>query len=204
MELQTEQADFYRTQIQAYNSAYKNFSDIQTRLNAQFQPIIAKGPNQFGFSDEELNNLNTLATEGTARGYAKASQALRENVAALGNGTSNINLTSGGMAQTQEQLASAAASSTAEQKLGIRQAGYAQGAAEYGAAVAGEEDLAAGWNPNAFGQTTIGAGKSAADLATTITSEQNSAWNAALGALGGIAGAAAKNVSYSSGGKWTV
>ncbi len=81
-ELQAEEANFYKTQVSAYNSAYKNFSDIQDVLNKQFAPILARGPNQMGFSNAELTDLNTMAEEGTAGEYAKAQRALQAGQAA--------------------------------------------------------------------------------------------------------------------------
>lgn len=191
LQLQSEEAQFYATQIDAYHTAYSNFKDLQDRLNAQFAPIIAKGPNQFGFSDAEVQNLNSIATEGTARNYSSAKQALQESVATQGGGTSNINLTSGATTQLQEELASegAATQSTTEQQ--IQQAGYAQGHQEWGEAVQGEENLAAGWNPNSFAGSTTNAAGTANTEANTITQEQNQMWGSIIGALGGIGGMAA-------------
>jgi hypothetical protein len=190
-QLQSEEASFYQTQVQAYNTAYKNFSDLSATLNAQFAPILAAGPNQMGFNDAELTNLDTTATEGTAQGYAKAKQALQENVAAQGGGMSNINLTSGATEQEQEELASTAAGTESAEKLGIQQAGYSQGYNEWENAVQGTESLAAGWNPNSFSSSANSAAQTANTEANTITQENNSVWTSVIGALGGIAGSAA-------------
>jgi hypothetical protein len=197
-ELQQEQADFYRTQVKAYNTAYSNFKDIQDRLNAQFDPIISKGPNQMGFNADELTDLNTQATEGTAANYAAAKRALQNDIAVEGGGTSNVNLTGGPSNQLREELASTAAGVESASQLAIKQAGYAQGYSEYRDAVAGEEDLAAGWNPNSFSGSATSAGKVASDTANEVTKANASTWNAVMGALGGIAG----NVSYSKAGGW--
>lgn len=197
LQLQQEEADFYATQIQAYKTAYKNFSTLQDTLNAQFAPILAKGPNQFGFSDAEVQNLNTIATEGTATNYAKAKQALQQDIATEGGGTSNVNLTSGGSDQLREELASEGAATTSAEEEQIQQAGYQQGYNEYQSAVAGEEELAAGWNPNTFAGSTTSAAGAANNEANVVAQEQNSTWNAVLGALGGIAGGVAGNVTYS-------
>ncbi|HEY2351079.1 MAG TPA: hypothetical protein VGH83_01130 [Candidatus Acidoferrum sp.] len=198
MELQREQADFYRTQVSAYNSAYKNFSDIQKTLNEQFAPILAAGPGQMGFTPEELSDLTTVATEGTAAQYAKAQKAMQQGQAARGGGTSNINMTSGGAEDERARMAAFAASQSAAQRLQIRATGYDVGRQQWQQAVAGEEDLAAGWNPNAFAGSATSAGKVASDTASNITKESQSAWGSVLGALGGIAG----NVSSPSVGGW--
>lgn len=194
LDLQSEEAQFYSTQIQAYNTAYQNFSGIQSTLNAQFAPILAKGPNQMGFNDQELQTLNTQATEQTAQGYSKAKQALQQNQAARGGGTSNINLTSGGAEQEQEELASTGETALGAEKLGITQAGYTQGYNEYQGAVAGEEDLAAGWNPNSFAGSATSAAGTANSEANAITQEQNSMWTGVMGALGGIGAGAASSM----------
>lgn len=193
LRLQDEEANFYATQIDAYKTAYSNFKDLQDKLNAQFTPIIAKGPNQFGFSDAEVANLNSIATEGTARNYASAKKALQESIATEGGGTSNVNLTSGATAGLQERLASEAATTESISQQQIQQAGYAQGHQEYQNAVQGEELLAAGWNPNAFSGSATSAGGLASDTANTITQQQNAMWGSIIGALGGVAGQAAGN-----------
>jgi hypothetical protein len=194
LNLQSEEAQFYQTQIQAYNTAYQNFSAIQSTLSQQFSPILAKGPNQMGFSDAELQNLNTTATQGTAQEYAKAKTALQENQATQGGGTSNVNLTGGPQNQEAEELAATGAATESAEKLGIQQAGYAQGYNEWQGAVAGEEDLAAGWNPNSFSSSANNAAGTANSEANAITQEQESVWGNVLGALGGVAGGAASSM----------
>lgn len=187
VELQNEEAAFYKTQVDAYNRAYANYSEIQDALRKQFEPIIAKGPNQMGFNDAELNNLNTQATEGTATNYAAAKRALQEDIATEGGGTSNVNLTSGGSTQARAQLASTAAAVESAEQLQIQQAGYQQGYQEYRDAVAGEENVAAGWNPNAFSGSAVSAGSSANAEANAVTQANQSIWQGVLGALGGVA-----------------
>src|SRR5215471_6033166 len=148
MELQQEEADFYRTQINAYNKAYSNFSDIQAKLNAQFDPILKAGPGQMGYTPDELTTLRTQSTEGTAQNYAAAQRALQQRIATLGGGTSNVNTTGGVAGQLQAELASAGAGEQSRENLGITQSGYDVGRQMWQQAVAGEENLAAGWNPN--------------------------------------------------------
>jgi hypothetical protein len=77
------------------------------------------------------------------------------------------------------------------QQQQIQEAGYSLGHQEWQEAVAGEEDLAAGWNPNAFAGSATSSGKVASDTAASITAEGNSLWGPIIGALGGIAGKAA-------------
>lgn len=196
-QLQQEEADFYKTQIDAYNKAYSNFSDIQAALNKQFAPILAAGPGQMGYTPQELQDLNTQAAEGTASYYSQAQRALAGQEAALGGGTSNVNITSGAAADMRARLAATAAGQSASQRLGITTAGYDVGRQQWLNAIQGTEQLAAGWNPNQFAGSTTSAGGLASSEANTIAAQQQSAWQSVLGAVGGIAGQAAGNMSYS-------
>lgn len=186
-QLQTEEANFYATQIDAYKTAYSNFKDLQDKLNAQFDPILKKGPNQFGFSDAEVANLNSIATEGTARNYGAAKKAVQDSIATQGGGTSNVNQTSGQSQQIQEELASDAAGVESATQQQIQQAGYAQGHREYDEAVQGEETLAAGWNPNSFAGSATNAAGAANTEANQIAEQQQQMWGSIIGALGGAA-----------------
>jgi hypothetical protein len=141
-----------------------------------------------GYTPGEETALRTQATEGTAQNYAAAQRALQQRTAAMGGGTSNINITGGPAQQTQEELASQAAGESSRENLGITTSGYDLGRQMWGEAVQGTEALAAGWNPNQFAQSTVNAGGAAASEANTIAQQQNSMWGSVLGALGGVAG----------------
>lgn len=191
-DLQQSESDFYKNQINAYNTAYSNFKEIQDTLNAQFAPTLAKGPGQMGYTPQELAALNTQAAEGTGRNYNAAERALQENIAAQGGaGAGTTNITSGPTQQLKEQMASQAAQEQSNEQLGITTSGYDIGRQQYTQAIQGEEALAAGWNPNAFSGSAVNAGSAAASEANTIAAQQNSVWGSVLGALGGVAGSAA-------------
>jgi len=195
-ELQQEEADFYRTQINAYNTAYSKFSAITDKLNAQFEPILAAGINQYGFNAAEENTLNSQAIEGTANEYAKARKALGENIAALGGGQSNENITSGEANQMREQLASTAAALQSGELLSIKKAGYDLGRQNYLDAEHGEEYLAGSWDPNTFAGSANSSAKVANDEANQIAAQQNSIWTSVIGALGGVAGGFAGDFNF--------
>ena len=191
-ELQQSESDFYKNQIAAYNTAYQNFSQIQSVLNAQFAPILAKGPGQWGYTPEETAAYNTQIAEGTGRNYDQAQRALQENIAAEGGaGAGNVNVTSGTTDQLKEELAAQAAGEQSSEQLGVTTSGYALGRQRYDQAIQGEEALAAGWNPNAFSGSAVNAGNLASSEANTIAQQQNAMWGSVLGALGGVAGSAA-------------
>lgn len=187
-DLSNEEADFYRTQVQAYNTAYQNFSTIQDTLNQQFAPVIAKGPGQRGFTDQERNDLMTKAREGTATEFSKAQQAVNSNFASRGGGNDVTNITSGAAGQTESDLAAYAANSEADTEMGINEADYSLGKTEYDQAIQGEEGLAAGWNPNTWSGSVNQSAKTANDEANEITKEKESVWGNVLGGLSGVAG----------------
>jgi hypothetical protein len=194
-QLSQEEANFYQTQVDAYNNAYSNFSDISDQLKSMYDPILAKGPNQLGYNDQELNMLNSQAIEGTAGEYKKAGTALEENIASQGGGDSAVNINSGANNQLREQLAQTGAAVSSGERQQILQSDYGQGYQEYLNAEQGEQNLAAGWNPNSFSGSANNAGISANNEANTIAAQQNSIWTSVLGALGGVAGKAAGNLN---------
>lgn len=188
LDLQTEEANFYRTQVEAYNTAYANFKTLQDALNQQFAPVLAAGPGQKGFTTAEENDLKAQAKTGTAINFQHAAEAANANVAARGGGNDLTNITSGGAAQLNNELAATAAATESAQELGVDEANYATGRANYDKAVSGEEELAAGWNPNSFAGSADSAGKVASDQANEIAKEQQSVWGNVMGALSGVAG----------------
>lgn len=186
MDLQESEKNFYDKQVAAYDTAYSKYSQITDYLKAQFDPILKAGPGQMGYTPDELTTLRTQSTEGTAQNYAAAQRALQQRIATQGGGTSNVNVTGGPQQQLQEELAATGAGEMSREQLGITSAGYDVGRQMWQQAVAGEENLASGWNPNAFSGSAVNAGTLASNTANTITQQQNAVWGSVLGALGGI------------------
>ena len=191
--LQSEEADFYAQQMDAYNKAYSKYSDLTDAIQKQFAPILAKGPDQYGYTPTEDAALRTQATEGTASYYTAAQRALAERTGAMGGGTSNVNQTSGAAEAERARLATTAAGTEAQQNLGITTSGYDLGRQMWSNAMQGTTQLAGMWNPNQFASSTVNAGQLASSEANTIAQQQQSAWGSVLGALGGVAGAAMGN-----------
>jgi len=180
-QLETEQADFYQQAIQQQQQNYAQDQEILGSLSKEFSPIFAAGPNQEGFSQGEVNNLNTQATEGTAQNFNQADKALREQQAATG-----VAAPTGAQEAQQAALASSAANSEAQQKQQITQANYNQGYQEWQQAAAGLGGVSAQLNPTGYSGAATGAGEAAGTTANQIASENNSWINAALGAAGAI------------------
>jgi hypothetical protein len=180
-QLETSQADFYNQATQQQDQVYGQDQELLGALKSAYAPILAGGPDQQGFSQGEVNNLNTEATEGTASNFNQADKALKESQAATG-----VASPTGAQEQQQAELASSAANSEAQQKQQITQANYQQGYNEFSQAASGLTNTASLLNPAGYSGAATGAGEAAGNTANQIASENNSWVNAALGAAGAI------------------
>lgn len=173
-----------------FGQAFAGQQNILSNLTSGLTNIQQAGPSQFGFSPSEVNTLNTQADSGTAAQYQNAKQAAGEAAAAAGGG--NAFLPSGATLQQNTALANSAAQQSSSQKLGIQQAGYAQGAANYNNAVSGLLNVSNQYSPNSYASSTNSANQGAFSSANAISQENNAAspWNVIGGALGGLASTA--------------
>lgn len=187
--LADSQTAFYNTMTADYSQQFANQNAILSTLSSALNPIIAAGPNQYGYSDAETNVLNAQALQGTGLEYAKASEALGATQASLGGG--NTLLPSGVASQQKQQLASAAANQASSELLGIKQAGYQQGYNTYEAALGQLGGVAGMYNPTGYSGAATGAGSSAGTTMNQIAQENQAAdpFNAIMGAAGGAASA---------------
>lgn len=181
------QQNFYTTLTNDYNTQFANQSAILGTLNQSLSPIIAAGPNQFGFSAAQTANLNAQAIQGTGQQYANASKALGAQQAAQGGG--NAFLPTGAQAAQQGALASSAANQASNQLLGIQQAGYQQGNNMYNNAVAQLGGVAGMYNPTGYAGASTGAGAATGTTLNDITQANNSVFNAWMGLAGAGLGA---------------
>lgn len=187
--LANEQAAYYQTLTKQANEEFGMASDVFNEISSIYGPIFQKGPNQEGFSQGELNTLNSAASTGVGKAFAAADTAAKENLAAEGGG--NNLLPSGTEAKLAEGLTTAGASQLAGEENQIQQADYQQGYNEFQAATS-----ALMGSPNLFGTANSGAGvatgggEAANQTFNDIAQENASPFNAVVGALGGIAGAA--------------
>lgn len=180
-QLQSSQIDFYNNLAAQDKAVFGENQNILNQIQAAYTPILNKGPNQYGYSPDEENVLNTQATEGVAQNYRDASRAVRQAQAARGGG--NQYLPVGTDAQTDANLAQSAADELSREKLGIKTAGYAQGYKQFTDAAGNMLSTANLLNPAAYASTANTAGSSASDTANQIAKE-NESWMAPL--LGGV------------------
>lgn len=186
--LAASQTQFYNTLSSDYNTQFANQSSILGALNNSLSPIVAAGPNQFGFSGAQTANLNAQAIQGTGQQYANASKALGAQQAAQGGG--NSYLPTGAQGAQQAGLASASAAQASNELLGIQQAGYNQGHSQYESAIGQLGTVAGMYDPTGYAGQATSSGNAAASEQNLITQENNAAspWNLVGGILGGVAG----------------
>lgn len=181
-----QQSSYYNTLQNDYKTQFTNQSNILNSLNKSLSPIVNAGVGQYGFSNAEDASMRNQSTSGTASAYKSAKQATGEAQAAQGGGDSFIG--SGVKAQTNAQLANSAASTEANQQLGITQQGYQQGRQNYFGAVNQEQQVASTYNPSGYASAANSAGNSAFSSADTVNKEDQA--GSASGIIGGLAGGA--------------
>ena len=196
IELQKEQMDFYKTLQSEYQTVFGQNQAILKSLTSSFEPILKAGINQEGFSEAELNALNSAAVTGSGQAYSAAEKAVGNKLAAEGGG--NTFIPSGAKEQIHEQLASSAAKNLGNQELGITEANYATGRQNYLEAANILGGVASQYNPTGYAGAATNAGSAAGTTANQIAQEQNSWLNAVIGGVSGLAGAAA--TAYAGGG----
>lgn len=188
-QIENQQQSFYSTMIGQAQQVFGNSSTVFNNLMSTFQPVVAAGPSQQGFSPTELSALNSQAITSVGQGYNNAKEALGDQLAGAGGGTSV--LPGGAGIGVRDSLAENAANQTSSELNQITQADYATGRQNYLNAVQGEAAAPGAFGASAgFAGEATGAGGAAASTANQIATQQNSWMQAVTGALGGIAGAA--------------
>lgn len=190
-QLDQEQTEFYNQAMQQQSQVYGEDQQILQAMTGIYEPILAAGPNQQGFSAAEKNSLDTQAIEGTAQNYQGAAKAVNEQIASEGGG--NTYLPSGAATQLKAETAAASAQQESSEEQQITQADYQQGYNEWQQAASGLSGVASELNPVGYSGAATGAGSAAATTANQIAEENNSWINAAIGAAGAVGGGLAGN-----------
>ena len=198
-DLANSQQNFYNQLSSNYAQQFQNQNAILGTLQNSLNPIVQAGPNQYGFSTAETNNLNSQALQGTGQQYANASKALGQQQAAQGGG--NSYLPTGAQAQQQSSLAAGAANQASNQLMGVKQAGYQQGYNQYQSAIGQLGGVAGMYSPTSYAGAATGAGSAAANTANQVNQENNAAspWNLVGGILGGAVGGGLGNLDTTGG-----
>lgn len=188
-QLGDEELQAYQEAQQLTQEQYGNQQAILAPMAKQFQSIFDMGPNQEGFSAPEEQTLNSQVLEGTAENYKQASAAVREGEAAEGGGTNP--LPSGAQEAERESVAESAAQEESRELNQVEQSGFQQGYNEFETAAEGLGSVASAESPLGYEANATSSGNAAASTESEIANEQNSWVNAAIGAAGAVASAAA-------------
>jgi hypothetical protein len=185
----------YQTATAQSQQVFGDSSTAFSDLMKAYQPIVAAGPGQQGFSQQELSNLNSSAITQTGIEAKNAKAALGNSEAtAAGTGGSGPVGPGGATIGANLGLAENAGNQTASELSDIQQKDYQQGATNYQNAVTGLAGASSVFNPSSGATSAAtGAGDSATTATQNVAAAQQSGWQLAAGALGGIAGAALGN-----------
>ena len=189
--LSNAQAQMYQTLTNNYNTTFPQQQEITGALTSAFTPILNAGIGQEGFTPSEKNALETQNAENVATNYAQAQKAAAEALAGRGGG--NTFLPSGVATNILAQNTNAAAAMRSATQNQNTLADYAQGRQNFlsaAGALAGDAGII---NPLGYASASTNAGQAAFSSASTMATQSNSIWNAAIGALGGLGGAALGN-----------
>lgn len=187
-EIEKAQQDFYNTLTQQYSQIFGQQQGIVSALTSQFQPILAAGPGQAGFSAPQEQAMRTQNAETVATDYAQAQKATAQALAGRGGG--NTFLPSSVNANILAQKANAAAAQRAQGENTITQANYAQGYQNWQTAANVLGSTAQLINPTSYSGQATGAGSAAGTTANQIAQANFAPWGAGIGAAGAILGGA--------------
>ncbi len=187
-DLQKAQADFFREGIQQQKQVYGQDQEILKAMSSAYEPILLAGPNQRGFTDEERQNYNSQILEGTAQNYSHAAAALGENISAMGGGDDY--LPSGTSGVLKGNLVADAAREQSSEQMQVKSADYAKGYDMWKTAGQGLATTSGQLAPTSYSGAATSAGAASGTTANQIAEAANSPWNAAMGAVGAVGGAA--------------
>jgi hypothetical protein len=184
-QLADAQTNMYNTESADMSQLFSQDEALNNEIQSVYGPIFQAGPSQLGFSQGELNTLNSAADTGVGQSFAAANQAMKENVAAAGGGTTQ--LPSGVMTKAEEGLTTAGAAQESGEANQIQQADYAQGLSNFDAATSALMGVGNVFsNSIGMGGVANQGGSAANQTYNNIASENESPFAAVMGALGGV------------------
>jgi hypothetical protein len=188
---QAAQASLGKQLTEQAQTIMGNSSKVFQDLMGAFEPIVAAGPNQEGYSLAQLSEMKSQAITGTGVAARNAMTAVKQANAAAGGG--NMSLPGGARIGAETATANYEAQKGAEQLTGIDLASKEQGLKNFigAAGVLGGAPSVFGV-ANQAGQAATQAWGGAAQTAEDITKVQNQpGWGMGLlGAAASLGGAA--------------
>lgn len=185
--LATAQTAYYNNLTSEEEQIFSQDEGVFNDLQSIYGPIFQKGPNQLGFSAGEDNELNSSAATGVGESFEAADQSAKENIASEGGGT--VMLPSGVQTKLAQGVSTAGAAQLSGEENQIEQADYQQGYNEFEAATNALLGSTGVFSSSTAAAGAANQGGSAANQTyTDIAQENESPFNAVVGALGGVAG----------------
>lgn len=194
-ELAASQKKVYDMMAEHYGTIFGQNQEILKSLRAAFEPIIAKGPNQEGFSKEELTAMRTGASDATS-GYAQQAQIAANARSAAAGGS---DLPSGSREQISAMINESAGNELSREENEITQKNYATGRDNFFNAnqalqggVGNLTNASSGFANSVSGSgSTATTGAQASMEGATEIQQANSAWmGPVFGAIGSLGAAA--------------
>lgn len=187
-QLNAEESKFSNMLMGNYADYFGKQSAVLDRINNYLTPIAEAGPTQQGWAAPEVAAVNTQIGEGTGGNYAKAAQALGNQLSAEGGG--NAYLPNGAANTLKAQVATAAAAQQSSESLAATEANYAQGHQNWEQATAGLQELGNQYSPSSMASEATSANQSAFGQADKIQQENNQLAKDIAGGITGLAGGA--------------
>jgi hypothetical protein len=179
-ELAASQQGFMNELQGAFATNYGKQSSIYQNITNTMTPIEEAGPDQQGYSAQELAALNTGAINSTGAATANAEQRTANANAGHGDGSG---LESGVDKALESNIATTGADTLANEQNNITQGNYAQGNKNFQEASQALGSVAAGESPAAFGSEANTAGEDAFKSADTIQQQNQELSQDILGAV---------------------
>ncbi len=191
--LQQQSANFSSMLQQNYGTLFSNQLDVLNSIGRSLKPILSAGPNQHGFSADELAARNTQAINSAGAANRAAQQAARTYGAGQGGGgTSGV--TSGITKQIESAIGTQSAQALGQRQGDIVGQDYATGRENYWRAQGGMDQLAAGYSPNAAASGAISSNQNSFGQAQTIQKQSEETSQMIAGGLTSLAGFATKGI----------
>lgn len=168
-----EQTDLYKTLAQHYGVDWNQNQQYLAQLDAAWNPILAGGAYQYGFSVPEDQLLQSQIETAGAQQTTNTINAeqLREQQATGGASSGPT----GGNEALEAMAAQTQAQSTAQSLAAEKLAGYQQGNTNFLNATNVKQGLVAATNPNQAAATAISGGEAAMSAQQAVTAaNQNS------------------------------
>jgi hypothetical protein len=182
--LESEQAAFYAQGIQQAETTFGEQQQLLSQIKGVYDPILAAGPSQEGFSAAEKSKLDAGVVDTTATNYKNAAKAVGESEAGLGGGDNPI--PTGAQDELKEDVALSSGEEESREENQVDEADWQQGEHNFEDATAAEENVSGQYNPIGESTAATGAGNAASTTASAIASESDDWMNAAIGAAGEV------------------